>query len=127
MWLFDDLIGNFDRHLNNVIVSPGHRLILIDNSRTFHYRHILVNDLNRGKTTTHSRFWISPYVEDRVSYPTRYPADFIARLRAITEKQIKIVVGRYLWGGNRDLILKRWALIIGGRLAEMDQKAIQNR
>jgi len=29
MWLFDDLIGNVDRRLNNAMVSPGHRLRLI--------------------------------------------------------------------------------------------------
>ena len=35
MWLFDDLIANIDRHLNNAMVSPGKRLMLIDNSKTF--------------------------------------------------------------------------------------------
>ncbi|MGH9333618.1 MAG: hypothetical protein ACRD21_07705, partial [Vicinamibacteria bacterium] len=34
MWLFDDLIANIDRHLNNAMVSPDFRLMLIDNSKT---------------------------------------------------------------------------------------------
>ena len=35
MWLFDDLIANVDRHLNNAMVSPEYRLMLIDHSRSF--------------------------------------------------------------------------------------------
>ena len=35
MWLFDDLIANIDRHLNNAMVTPEHRLVLIDNSKIF--------------------------------------------------------------------------------------------
>ena len=71
MWLFDDLIANVDRHLNNAMVSPEQRLILIDNSKTFRQDRKLLNDLNGPGTGTHARFWGVPYDTERIRYPTR--------------------------------------------------------
>jgi hypothetical protein len=73
MWLFDDLIANIDRHLNNAMVSPENRLMLIDNSKTFRYQKTLLNDLNGAGTGTHARFWGVDYESDRQRYPTHYP------------------------------------------------------
>lgn len=123
MWLFDDLIANIDRHLNNAMVSPEHRLILIDNSKTFRHYRDLLNDLNGAGTGTHARFWCVPYDKDRVRYPTRYPADFIERLRNLTEKQIKKTVGRYVHGYGKDLVVKRWEIILD-RLTKMEGTAL---
>jgi len=77
MWLFDDLIANIDRHLNNAMVSPDHRLMLIDNSKTFRYQKTLLNDLNANGTGTHARFWGVEYDENRERYPTKYPPERI--------------------------------------------------
>jgi hypothetical protein len=119
MWLFDDLISNIDRHLNNAIVSPEFRLILIDNSKTFRPFRRLLNNLTGPGTGTHARFWLTEYDKERLHYPTTYPADFIERLRALTDKQIKKVVGRHVYGYNKDLLVRRRQMILE-RLAEME-------
>jgi hypothetical protein len=127
MWVFDDLIANIDRHLNNAIVSPEFRLILIDNSKTFRPFRKLLNDLNGPGTGTHAKFWVAEYDKDRDRYPTTYPMDFIERLRELTDKQIKKAIGRYVHGYNKDLLLRRREMILE-RLAEMGQTIlVQNR
>lgn len=127
MWLFDDLIANIDRHLNNAIVSPEHRLILIDNSKTFRPFRRLLNDLSGPGTGTHAKFWLAEYDKDRVRYPTSYSADFIDRFRSLTDKQIKKTVGRHVYGYNKDLLLRRKKMILE-RLAEMEPTVlVQNR
>jgi hypothetical protein len=123
MWLFDDLISNIDRHMNNAIVSPDDRLILIDNSKTFRFYKKLLNDLNGPGTGTHARFWFTPYDKDRVRYPTSYPAELIERLRSVTEKQIKKAIGRWVWGYNKQLVAERWKIILE-RLDQMDPGVI---
>ncbi len=119
MWLFDDLIANIDRHLNNAMVSPEHRLVLIDNSKTFRSERDLLNDLDSNGTGTHARFWGVSYDAARVRYPTRYPREFVERLRSLSEKEIKQAIKRYIWGYDQKLVLKRRALILA-RLEEMD-------
>ncbi|HSF16682.1 MAG TPA: hypothetical protein VLK65_14130 [Vicinamibacteria bacterium] len=112
MWLFDDLIANIDRHLNNAIVSPDERLILIDNSKTFRYQKTLLNDLNGAGTGTHARFWCVEYDADRERYPTRYPPELVERLRTVTQDEIKDAIGKYVWGQNRDQVFDRLELIL---------------
>jgi hypothetical protein len=112
MWLYDDLIANCDRHLNNAIVSPKHRLILIDNSKSFRSDEGLRNDLNATGTGTHARFWGVEYDEGRERYPTRYPPSLIERLQSLTDKEIKNAVKRYVWGWRGSLVLKRRRLIL---------------
>ena len=111
MWLFDDLIANIDRHLNNAMVSPDHRLVLIDNSKTFRYEKTLVNDLNATGTGTHARFWGVDYDENRERYPTHYPPELIERLRRLTEDELKNAIKKFIWGQNRKLVLERLELI----------------
>ena len=118
MWLFDDLIANIDRHLNNAMVSPDHRLILIDNSKTFRSYRDLLNDLDANGTGTHARFWGVPYDADRARYATHYPKEFVERLRAVSEDDIKKAIKSYIWGYEQKLVLKRRELILS-RLQEM--------
>ncbi len=112
MWLFDDLIANIDRHLNNAMVSPDHRLMLIDNSKTFRYEKRLLNDLNATGTGTHARFWGVDYDESRQRYATRYPPELIARLRALSEDELKDAIKSFIWGQNRKLVTRRLELIL---------------
>ena len=114
MWLFDDLIANIDRHLNNAMVSPDHRLMLIDNSKTFRYQKTLLNDLNAIGTGTHARFWGVDYDENRERYPTRYPPALIERLRGLSkdEDEIKNTIKKFVWGQNRKFVHKRLELIL---------------
>ncbi|MGH9460823.1 MAG: hypothetical protein ACRD1X_06370 [Vicinamibacteria bacterium] len=119
MWLFDDLIANIDRHLNNAMVSPDQRLILIDNSKTFRSYRELLNDLDANGTGTHARFWGVPYDQNRDRYPTHYPRAFVERLRAVSDDEIKDALKRYIWGYDQKLVLVRRELILS-RLHEME-------
>lgn len=114
MWLFDDLIANIDRHLNNAMISPDHRLILIDNSKTFRYQKDLLNDLNATGTGTHARFWGVDYDANRKRYPTRYPEELVDRLRELSEDDddVEDAIKKYVWGYNRKLVSKRLELIV---------------
>jgi hypothetical protein len=124
MWLFDDLIANCDRHLNNAIVSPEGRLILIDNSKTFRCDEHLRNDLNSRGTGTQARFWGVEFDEDRQRYPTHYPPDLIERLRSVSDKEIKKAIKRYVWGWRASLVVKRRELILE-RVDSMGAEALR--
>ncbi len=123
MWLFDDLIANIDRHLNNAMVSPDYQLMLIDNSKTFRYQKTLLNDLNSSGTGTHAKFWNVAYDAARKSYETRYPAFLIERLRRVGEDEIEKAIKPYIWGQNRGQVLERRELILR-RLDELGLQAL---
>ncbi len=123
MWLFDDLIANIDRHLNNAMVSPDHQLMLIDNSKTFRYQKTLLNDLNSSGTGTHAKFWNVLYDAGRASYQTRYPESLIERFRRVTDDEIENAIKPYVWGQNRGLVLERRELILR-RLDELGRGAL---
>lgn len=111
MWLFDDLIANIDRHLNNAMVSSDHRLMLIDNSKTFRRQKTLLNDLNANRTGTHARFWCVDYDENRERYPTRYSLALIERVRGLSDDELKDTIKKFVRGENRRLVLERLELI----------------
>ncbi len=107
MWLFDDFIANVDRHLNNGMVSPEHRLMLIDNSRSFRDMDELRNDLNAKFNGTNARYWgVEPGARPG-PFPTRYPRSLIERLRSVTDKEIKDAIDRYVWGWRQRQLLER--------------------
>jgi hypothetical protein len=112
MWLFDDLVANIDRHLNNAMVSPDYNLMLIDNSKTFRYQKTLLNDLNSSGTGTHAKFWNVAYEAERESYQTRYPASLIEKFRSVSDEEIEDAIKPYVWGQNRGLVLERRKLIL---------------
>jgi hypothetical protein len=124
MWLFDDLIANIDRHLNNAMVSPDHQLMLIDNSKTFRYQKTLLNDLNNSGTGTHAKFWNIAYDASRKSFETHYPAFLIERLRGVSEDEIEKAIKPYVWGQNRGQVLERRELILR-RLDELGLQAME--
>jgi hypothetical protein len=124
MWLFDDLIANIDRHLNNAMVSPDFNLMLIDNSKTFRYQKTLLNNLNGSGTGTHAKFWNVAYDPARESYETRYPASLIERLRRISAEEIEKAIKPYVWGQNRSLVLERRSLILR-RVDELGLQALR--
>ena len=107
MWLFDDLIANVDRHLNNGMVSPAHRLILIDNSRSFRDMVELRNDLNAKFDGTNARYFGVTSDADRGPFPTRYPRPLVERLRSVTDKDIKHAIDTYVWGWRQHQLLER--------------------
>jgi hypothetical protein len=107
MWLFDDLIANVDRHLNNGMVSPEHRLILIDNSRSFRDMVELRNDLNAKFDGTNARYFGVTSDADRGPFPVHYPRPLIERLRSLTDKEIKQAIDDYVWGWPQHQLLER--------------------
>jgi hypothetical protein len=125
MWLFDDLIANRDRHLNNGMVSPGHRLMLIDHSRSFREDEELRNDLNAKVNGTNLRFWGVESDASRDRFPTRYPRSLIERLRSLTDKEVKAVLDRYVWGWRQRQILERRKRILL-RVDSMGPEAIHS-
>ena len=122
MWLFDDLIANIDRHLNNAMISPDHRLMLIDNSKTFRVQKTLLNDLNGAGTGTHARFWGEEYDAARQRWDTHYPRELIERLRTISKDDLKKALKKFVWGRNRGLVSDRLELILE-RIDSMGQAA----
>ena len=107
MWLFDDLTANVDRHLNNAMVSPEGRLILIDNSRAFRDSEELQNGLNAKVVGTNTRFWGVEYDALRRRFPTRYPRRLVERLRIVSDREIKDAVNPYVWGWKQTVLLDR--------------------
>ncbi len=123
MWLFDDLIANVDRHLNNAMASPGHRLMLIDHSRSFRDNEELRNDLNAKVDGTNARLWGVEPDGKLERFPTRYPRSLIERLRSLTDKEIKDAIDRYVWGWSQKLVLDRRKRILE-RVESMGPEAI---
>lgn len=123
MWLFDDLIANIDRHLNNAMVSPDQRLMLIDNSKTFRIQKTLLNDLNGVGTGTHARFWGVEYDGDRARFDTHYPPELIERLRTLSEDELKKTLKKFVWGRNRGLVAERLLLILE-RISSMEHEIV---
>jgi len=123
MWLFDDLIANVDRHLNNAMASPEHRLMLIDHSRSFCDDQELRNDLNAKVNGTNTRLWGGEPDAKLERFPTRYPRSLIERLRSLTDQQIKDGIDRYVWGWRQKLLLDRRKRILE-RVESMGPEAI---
>jgi hypothetical protein len=124
MWLFDDLIANVDRHLNNAMASPECRLMLIDHSRSFRDNEELRNDLNAKVDGTNARLWGLEPDAQLERFPTRYPRALIERLQSLTDKQIKDAIDRYVWGWRQKLLLDRRKRLLG-RVESMGPEAIR--
>ena len=119
MWLFDDLIANVDRHLNNALVTADQRLVLIDHSKTFNISRRLWNNLHGPGTGTHARFWGVPYDAARESYPVSYPSFLLERLKLVPEKQVTDAIKRYVSKTQRNRVIERRRTILE-RLAAME-------
>jgi len=118
MWLFDDLIANVDRHLNNALVTADQRLVLIDNSKSFNVNRTLWNDLRGPGTGTHARFWGVAYDATREGYPVSYPGFLLDKLTRLSDEQIADAIKRYVAGTQRSRVGDRRRTILV-RLTEM--------
>ena len=112
MWLYDYLIANTDRHLNNALITPDSRLVLIDNSLAFKTYTKVLKTLAEARGATRARFWVVEYDEDRERYPTSYRDALVEKLKAMTEKDLKKVVGRYIDKTERKFVLDRRDVIL---------------
>lgn len=112
MWLFDELSGNTDRHLNNIVVAAAHRVVLIDNSRAFKSHDGLLHDLNLADTATRAKFWWGSLEPGLEVFPTEFREEVVDRLRALDERSIKQALGRYVDGNLRKKLLSRRDAIV---------------
>ena len=85
MRLFDNLLFNWDRHSNNILVTGNFELRLIDHSRAF-----LAHDELR-----------------RPDELTRFSRSLLAGLERLTREQLVEHVGEYIEGSKIDAILAR--------------------
>jgi hypothetical protein len=118
MWLFDDLIGNVDRHLNNGLATADDKLVFIDNSRAFDKKTPLRNNLNRRLSGTQVRYWFESPASGRPTFDTTYPPELIARLRSLTDDELGDAVRGLLWGEHLLRLRQRRKLVVE-RLAEL--------
>ena len=88
--LFDELIANVDRHMDNLLITKDWEIRLIDHSRTFRTRQTL-------------------------SHPeklTRFSRSLLDAIRKLDQKSVKQKTGRYLDSTQIDRLLKRRDLIV---------------
>lgn len=88
--LFDELIANVDRHMNNLLITEDWQIRLIDHSRSFRTR----------KTLSHPEKL------------TRFSRSLLDAIRKLDQKTVKQQMGRYLDGTQVDNLLKRRDLIV---------------
>ena len=88
--LFDELIANVDRHMNNLLITRDWEVRLIDHSRSFR---------------VHSSL-------DHPEKLTRFSRSLLDSLRKLDPKEVKQKMGRYLDGTQIDRLFKRRDLIL---------------
>ena len=87
-------------------------LVLIDNSLAFKTYTKVLKTLAEARGATRARFWVVEYDEDRERYPTSYRDALVEKLKAMTEKDLKKVVGRYIDKTERKFVLDRRDVIL---------------
>jgi len=98
--LFDNLIGNEDRHMGNVLVTSDFRAILIDHSRTFRAGKSFVKGI--------------PFSEKNVpaeNLMRKLPRTLVQRTLALTESAVRDVVGDLLTDEEIAAVMARKKLL----------------
>jgi len=99
--LFDNLIGNEDRHQGNVLITPDERSFLIDHSRTFR--------------TTKAFMEILPFSQEEfpgVGVMRELPRALVEKVKALDAKTIREAVGNTLSGKEIGAVLARKELVL---------------
>jgi hypothetical protein len=99
--LWDNLIANEDRHMNQILVTPDWRMVLIDHSRSFRTS----GRFTRGLLYTAN----SPQGPQLMSELPRVVVD---RVKALDFAAIRSVVGDYLSDEEINAVLARRDLIL---------------
>ena len=114
--LFDNLIGNEDRHQGNVLITPDERSFLIDHSRTFR--------------TTKEFKEILPFSEAKfpgVGMMRELPRALVEKVKALDERSIREAVGKTLSKKEIGAVLARKELVIkeiDRLIAELGEAAV---
>ncbi len=93
---FDNLIGNEDRHLGNILITEDWRLCLIDHSRSFRTTKAFTKKL--------------PY--DAKKPMKSLPRAFVEKVKALDEPTLRGIVGDYLRDKEVEAVLARRELLL---------------
>lgn len=93
---FDNLIGNIDRHLGNVLITEDWRIILIDHTRAFGSTKKSMKKLQYGKDKPMKRL----------------PRSFVEKVRALDEPTLREIVGDTLTDKEVVAVLARRILLL---------------
>ncbi len=100
--LFDNLIANEDRHMNQILITPDWRMVLIDHSRSFR---------TSGRFTKTLLF--SAKSPDGPKLMSELPRALVARLKALDAAAVRAAVGDYLTEDEIRAVIVRRDLILG--------------
>lgn len=96
---FDNLIANGDRHLNQILITPDWRLVLIDHSRAF------------GASRFDRRLIYTEKHREGPKLMRQLPRGFFEKLRALDLETVRRVTGDYLTNAEIENLLARRDLI----------------
>lgn len=100
MRLFDNLLFNWDRHMNNILITKDFQLRLIDHSRAF----LAYNDLRRQEELT------------------RFSRSLLAGIEKLNRDDLRRQVGRYIEGSKITALLAR-----RDKILELARTRVQER
>jgi hypothetical protein len=109
--LFDNLIGNEDRHKNQILITPDWRMILIDHSRSFRTAGKFIKNLLYSAKNPEGPMLMS-----------ELPRALVEKVKALDFAAIRSAVGEYLSDEEIRAVLIRRDLI----LAEIDRLVAVN-
>lgn len=98
---FDDLVGNSDRHVRNVLVTPDRRAVLIDHSRAFRTTRSFVEDI--------------PFSSKNVpaaNLMRKLPRDLVERARGLTRDGLRDAAAGLLTDEEIRAVLARREILL---------------
>jgi len=112
--LFDNLIANEDRHLNQILITADWRMVLIDHSRSFRTSGRFLRSL-----------LYSAKSPDGPKLMSELPRAVVARVRALDFAAVRSAVGAYLTDEEIRAVLVRRDLVLDeiGRLIKVNGEA----
>jgi hypothetical protein len=93
---FDNLIGNIDRHMGNVLITEDWRAILIDHSRAF-----------RIEEKYNKQLLFQDQSDDQNFIMKELPRVFVEKIKSLDFDLVKQIVGEYLTEGEIKALIGR--------------------